>query len=231
MSERSFMSSGPAATAAKRLRRSRPESARRRLAILDAAARAIARHGFHGMSMRELARSTGQSPAAFYNHFASKSEVLLQIQVSAFETLISSTEEAVRGLGSAREQLLAFFQQNLRYLAAHPEVMRVLVHEAGTLPARDRAEVRKLKGRYYDLGRSIVAGLLAASRRRGRGPAARPDARGELELERRTYGVFGMMNWAYGWYRPTRHGTPAELARSLRALALHGLAGARVAGR
>lgn len=195
----------------KRVRKPRPESARKRLAILDAAARAIARRGFHGMSMRELAKETGQALATFYNYFSSKEEVLLHIQSSAFETMIATAEDALRGFESPRDRLFAFIHQHVCYVARHPDVMRVLVHEAGTLPVRERAKVRALKERYYDLGRAIVARLY------GKPVYAR-------DLERVTYGIFGMLNWIYGWYEPARHGSPAEVALSLHRLALSGLA-------
>jgi AcrR family transcriptional regulator len=195
----------------KRARKPRPETARKRLQILDAAARAIARRGFHGMSMRELAAETGQVVAGFYNYFASKDEVLFRIQESAFETLIATAEEAVRGVSAPGDRLFAFIYQHVRFVADHPDAMRVLVHEAGTLPSRERARVRTLKERYYDIGRAIVAELYSEGT-----PA---------ELTRMTYGVFGMLNWVYGWYQPARHGTPAEVARSLQRLALAGLTG------
>ncbi len=195
----------------KRTRKPRPESAQKRLQILDAAARAIGRHGFHGMSMRELAAETGQVVAGFYNYFSSKEEVLFRIQESAFETMIATAQEALREVASPRDRLFAFIYQHVRYVAEHPDVMRVLVHEAGTLPPRSRARVRTLKERYYDIGREIVAELY------------KEGAPGELE--RMTYGIFGMLNWVYGWYRPARHGPPAEVARSLQRLALAGLTG------
>jgi len=56
----------------KRERKPRPDSLRKRLSILDAAARAIAERGFHGMSMRDLADERGQAVASFYNYFSSK---------------------------------------------------------------------------------------------------------------------------------------------------------------
>src|SRR5205085_12603444 len=136
----------------KRTRKPRPESAQKRLQILDAAARAISRRGFHGMSMRELAAETGQVVAAFYNYFSSKEEVLFRIQESAFETMITSAQDALQGVASPRDRLFAFMYQHVRYVAEHPDVMRVLVHEAATLQSRDRARVRTLKERYYDIG-------------------------------------------------------------------------------
>ena len=188
----------------------RAGSEAKRQAILDAAARVIARYGFHGMSMRELAQQTGQSTAAFYNHFSSKDEVLFQIQRIAFETMIAAAAEALRGLASPDERLYAFIHAHLAYLAANPEVMRVLIHEAGTLPGPERAQVRLLKERYYGLCRGILEELC-----RERDP---------IELERITYGVFGMLNWTYGWYQPAKHGSPAEVAHSIHRLALRGLA-------
>jgi hypothetical protein len=93
--------------------------------------------------------------------------------------------------------------------------MRVLVQEAGTLPPRERAKVRTLKERYYDLGRAVVADVYREGAQGGRGESG--------DLERATYGTFGMINWVYGWYQKGRHGTPGEVARSLHRLALSGL--------
>ncbi|MFL5360804.1 MAG: TetR/AcrR family transcriptional regulator [Myxococcales bacterium] len=197
----------------KQARKPRPDSLRKRLSILDAAARAIAERGFHGMSMRDLAGETGQALASFYNYFSSKEELLFQIQSSAFRTMIAGLEDALRGLTSPRDRLFAFIYQHARYVAEHPDVMRVLVHEASALPPRERAKVRTLKERYYGLGRDIVAALA--------GTAGTPqDPR---ELERLTYGIFGMLNWVYGWYDPARHGSPGEVAHSLHRLVLGGV--------
>jgi AcrR family transcriptional regulator len=188
----------------------RAASEQKRQAILDAAARAIARHGFHGMSMRGLAHETRQSLAAFYNHFSSKEEVLFHIQRIAFETMIASAQQALGGLASPQDRLFAFIHAHLAYLAGHADVMRVLIHEAGTLPGADRSKVRLLKERYYGLCREILEELCWG-------------ARDPVELERITYGVFGMLNWTYGWYEPGKHGSPAEVASTIHRLALRGL--------
>ena len=201
-------------------RKIRPGSELKRTAILEAAARAIAERGFHGMSMRELARETGQALATFYNYFRSKDEVIFHIQAQAFETMIRTAEDALQGLTSPQDRLFVFIYQHVRFVAEHPDVMRVLVHEAGALPAANRSQVRALKERYYDLARRIVGDLY----REGCGaPGAAGGKASALELERMTYGIFGMLNWIYGWYEPARHGTPGDVARSLHALALCGL--------
>ncbi len=192
-----------------------------RTEILAAAARVIADHGYHGMSMRELARATGRGLATFYNYFASKEEVLFALQKGAFETLLKSSEAAIAHTTAPSERLHVFILNHVRYVAEHPEVMRVLVHEAGALPSRRRGVVRRLKNRYFDVGQSIVAEIL----QHGCGAVALTPARSAsgLEIERITYALFGMMNWMWSWYRPSRHGSPEDVARELGRVALCGM--------
>jgi AcrR family transcriptional regulator len=179
--------------------------------ILRAAARAVAQHGYHGMSMRELARATGRSPASFYNYFRSKEAVLLAIQSEAFEVLLRAAQDALSHFRAPRPRLYAFILNHVRYFAKHSDVMRVLVHEATALPPESRAAVRDLKARYFELGRGLVKALCA-------------DERSAEETERATYCVFGMLNWIYGWYEPEQHGEPTLLARTIFGVAQSGLA-------
>jgi AcrR family transcriptional regulator len=172
------------------------------------------------MSLRALASATGQSLANFYNYFDSKEDVLHEIQRTAFESMIASAREAVAQAGTAEEKLYAFLLQHVGYVAEHPDVLRVLVHEARALPRDKRAAVRRLKERYFEIAREIVAEIY----RKGCGAPSRDGAPDERELEHLTYAIFGMVNWLYGWYEPARHGPPAQVARSLHALVLSGLA-------
>jgi AcrR family transcriptional regulator len=189
--------------------------------ILAAAAHSIARLGFHGMSMRELARATGKSPASFYAHFESKEDLLYELQSHAFEELIARAKRATRAEHDPVDRFYAFIESHLAYFAEHPDVMRVLVQEAGTLPADRRTSVRALKTEYFEMARELVQ-VLAGLGCGGHGSHALHDA-GDAEIDRVAYSVFGMLNWTYGWYEPERHGSPQELARTIHRVALCGL--------
>jgi len=190
-----------------------------RLEILEAAAAAIAEHGFHGMTMRGLAKATGRGLATFYNYFSSKEDVLFSLQSEAFETMADTANLALKGIEEPVDRLYVFVLNHLRYSAEHRSVMRVLVHEASALPAGRRKTVRLLKEGYFKICRDIVASILAATDTARRAMAA-PDP---AEVERVTYSMFGMLNWSYGWYDPGQHGSPEDVAKTIHALAVCGL--------
>ncbi len=192
-----------------------------RKAIIEAAARAVAEHGYHGMSMRDLARATDRSLAAFYNYFASKEDVLFALQKEAFETLIATTRRALAEVGDAAGRFYVFIHHHVRYFTEHPDVMRVLVHEAAALPPSRRRVVRALKEQYYEIGREIVRAVVEEGC--GRPGAVPRGSVDDAELERAAYDVFGMMNWVYAWYSPRRHGSAADVARTIHRIVLCGL--------
>lgn len=190
--------------------------------ILAAGAHAIAEHGYYGTSMRELARATGKGLATFYNYFPSKEELLYALQSGAFETLLETVEGALAQVDDPIARLHVFISNHVRYVAEHPDIMRVLVHEASALPRERRASVRTLKQRYFDIGRGLVRQIMegGCGQPGAAGPEAGLDAK---ELDRATYSIFGMLNWLYGWYEPEVHGTADEVARTIHNIALCGL--------
>ncbi len=199
----------------------RTRSHRKRAAILAAAAHAIARDGYHGMSMRDLSRATGNGLASFYVHFASKEDILLALQSEAFDALIESAQLAVGAETDAERRLGAFILNHVQFFAAHPDLMRALVQEAGALPADKRAAVRERKERYFGIARDLLEVIVdVGCRLPGTVPCGQHD---DAELERTTYALFGMLNWIYGWYDPKRHGSPEVLAQTFQRIVLSGM--------
>lgn len=182
--------------------------------ILAAAARAFAEHGYHGMSMRDLARATHRSPATLYNYVDSKEDLLYWIQRDAFDELLAAGRASVEGITDPEERLHAFVLAHVRFFADRQYLMRVLIHEAAALPSDRRAEIRERKESYFSLAEGIVRDV--ARHRADAEPSA-------LEVERNTYCLFGMLNWTYGWYEPDRHGDPDELALTIERFALSGV--------
>jgi AcrR family transcriptional regulator len=189
-----------------------------RTEVLERAASAIAEHGYHGMSMRDLARATGRGLATFYHLFASKEDILFELQLRAFQRLIASATPLLSVDGDAIDRLHAFITNHVRYFVEQPDVMRVLVQEASALPPKRRAEIRTLKRRYFEIGQALLRDVISR----------RSQASDPRELERATYCMFGMLNWIYGWYEPTRHGPPGVLAKTISNVTVCGATGSSI---
>ncbi|MFO0564026.1 MAG: TetR family transcriptional regulator [Polyangiaceae bacterium] len=185
-----------------------------RAEILAAAARAFAEHGYHGMSMRDLAKLTKRSPATLYNYVDCKEDLLYLIQRDAFEEMLERCKGALEGVRDPEARLHAFVTCHVDFFADRQYLMRVLIHEAAALPTERRAEIRGLKEAYFAIAKQIVSEV--AKKREGAEPPA-------LDVERNTYCLFGMLNWTYGWYEPARHGKPDELAATIEHVALRGI--------
>src|ERR1700685_2746152 len=67
-----------------------------RRAILDAAARLFARHGFAATSLRDIADAAGMKAGSLYYHFTSREEIVAEVLRIGIETV----EAAVRGVAA-----------------------------------------------------------------------------------------------------------------------------------
>lgn len=85
----------------------RPTSnASRRDEIIDVAAHQFALLGFHGVSMRDIAKAHNSSVAALYNHFDGKDDLLLEVGRRFFAVFIKHLEESAAGPGDGLTRLI-----------------------------------------------------------------------------------------------------------------------------
>jgi AcrR family transcriptional regulator len=70
-------------------------------AILKAAIAAMAEHGYHGTSVRDIAERAELSPAALYYHFTSKQDLLATIMERGIDRLLMRTRTALAEAGEA----------------------------------------------------------------------------------------------------------------------------------
>ena len=187
-----------------------------RTQIMDAAVRAFAEHGYHGVSMRALAKNVRRAPATFYSHFASKEDLLFAMQTCAFDRLLGGGLDAVRQSRTGADRLRAFIGRHVDFVVANPELMRVLIYEASALPRRRREQVKQRKREYFELARSVVKQTLDDSDVAG-------DSTDPVAVDRLTYCLFGMLNWTFAWYAAGEHGSPDDLATTIHRTLLHGV--------
>jgi len=108
------------------------EGTRRR--ILEGAVRLFATQGFHGSSMRELAKVVELQASALYVHFPSKEHVLAELVRAGHEAHHQGIRAAMLEAGTDPiAQLSALVRVNVRLHATHPHLAIVVNSEMGSL--------------------------------------------------------------------------------------------------
>ena len=70
-------------------------------AVLSSAISNFYALGFHGTSMRDIAKGSGMTVASIYHHFSSKQEILHEIMITVMSDLMSSTRSALMAADSS----------------------------------------------------------------------------------------------------------------------------------
>lgn len=140
--------------------------ARRRL--YEAALTLFAEHGYHAVSVRDLANAMGQQPGALYGHVESKDHLLAELLAVG---MVDHRDALVRAVAQAGDdpvaQLQALVRAHVRMHAELPALARVVNDEFRSLsPARQR-EMRAVRRESADvligiIQRGVAAGVFRA---------------------------------------------------------------------
>jgi AcrR family transcriptional regulator len=127
----------------------------RRQALLDAAARLFAEHGFTSVRLEDLGSACGISGPGVYRHFPGKTAVLAEVLLQVSRDLLAGAHRVegqarTRGTGprGVLEELVRF---QADFALNHRDVIAVQGREMRHLEAGDRAEVVRLQREYIEV--------------------------------------------------------------------------------
>jgi AcrR family transcriptional regulator len=106
-----------------------PESSSKRETIIDIAAQSFARQGFHGVSMRDIAKANDSSVATLYNHFASKDALMLAIGERFYPPFLRDMEAASSTPDDGLSRLLAMVHLAYRHCLRDRNEFLTLSHD------------------------------------------------------------------------------------------------------
>lgn len=199
----------------------RPSSQKKLDRLLSKAAALIAKNGFNAMTMRELSTALGMSLAGLYHYFASKEDLLFQLQYRTFAALLEQQEKIAEQPGTPEERLERLLTGHLQFYSRHTNELKVCTFELESLGPKPYKLAEEIRRRYYRLMASVVAQVID-------GPAA--GARETRQSRHASLYIFGMLNWIFMWYDPARHGSVEQIGREMRDMLLHGLKGTKRSG-
>lgn len=185
----------------------------RKLQLVSVAGRLFQEHGFHKVSMDDIAQAVGLRGPALYRHFSGKQELLTRVVLDQITVCLEVAEEATKSPGDAQDRLDTFVNTLGRLVLDRDEVMlwrwerRYLEPEA-EIEFRRRA--RSLEERTATLLKGVRADLpdedirllswaLLSTLAHTRGLARATDSSGDrnraLALQRRMAGAVVAARW------------------------------------
>ena len=170
--------------------------------LLDEAARLFGARGFHGATIRDIARGVDMLPGSLYYHFAAKEDLLAAVYAEGVERISERVRAAIDGRTDAWQRLQAACIAHLEALLAEGDYAQVVIRvRPGDVP--EVAErLTALRDRYERIFVELIDGL----------PLRAGVDRRNLRLM-----LLGALNWSQTWYRPGRD-DPRVIARNFVAL-------------
>jgi AcrR family transcriptional regulator len=173
----------------------------KRAEIMKVAARAFADAGYHGASMSALALECGVSKALIYHYYSSKEALLFDIVESHLVDLIEAVEAVDDASADPRTRLGRLVAALLDAYRDADAEHKVQINAMSALPPEDQAKLRTLERRLVALFaepiRALDPGLFE----------------GKPFLKPVTMSLFGMLNWAFMWFRDNGPVSRADYAR------------------
>lgn len=178
--------------------------------LLQTAATLFRKKGYGASSTRELSDLLGIQKASLYHHIRSKEDLLLAISLESLKRIIATVAAASSVVEPGRRMevmITAHLEAALRDCDMH---LTMLV-ELRSLSPEHRAEVLRLRDRYEELVRNIIA----EEQRDGH-------IRADIDPKYLTLALLNLLNWTIFWFNPEGEHSAAELARILMTIFLDG---------
>ncbi len=174
--------------------------------ILEQSARLMAKKGYNGTSMRDLAQTTGRSLSGLYHYFSNKDELLFLINQRGFTSLVEAAKLGSNSNLDAAEKLISLIRAHVNYFYQHQSEMRVMMFSTQQIDEQRSNEIKLLKNKYTEEFNNAVSDYILQNTSK---------RISKKLLQRKTYLLFGMMNWVYGWFSTNAHGTVEELVEDI----------------
>ncbi len=174
--------------------------------ILEKSAKLMSIKGFAGTSMRDLAQTTGRSLSGLYHYFSNKQELLYLINQQGFGALAKISQDLMKSEADVEQRLQKLIWEHVNFFSLHQSEMRVMIFGTHDIEQARRKEISALKHQYSNDFKVTVAEYIFLK------SGKKLDKK---HLDRKSYLLFGMMNWVYGWFTTDEHGSVEELAQDI----------------
>jgi AcrR family transcriptional regulator len=179
--------------------------------IINAATDLFYEQGFEKASLRDIARKVGLTQAAIYYHFRNKEEILYTIIETSSNELFFTLKSCLSGNEDPLERLRNAIFQHIVSIRTKRKGAKIIIEDKRFLSGELNKLVKEKEKVVYNLYRSQLEELQRSKKIR------------ECDLTAATFGILGMINWLYHWYRPEKKLSIEQLAEEIINILFSGL--------
>ncbi|KRB80382.1 hypothetical protein ASE01_02585 [Nocardioides sp. Root190] len=164
--------------------------------MLDAAARVLAREGYSGTRLTDVAKEAEVQAPAIYYYFASREELIEEVAATGAQSLLDETTAATDALpadAGPLDRIDAVAEAHIRFTMTSPDIARVVLRNQEQFPADPPLRHVAILQRYH----RTWSGLLRDAQQQGL-----IDASVDLAVARHL--ALGALNSALDWWSPGR---------------------------
>lgn len=168
--------------------------------IVREAAQLFDKVGYHGVNMEMIAEAAGLKKPTLYHYIASKEEILYRMQAEMIARLRDRLAFRLANKADPIAILRGIYEDIFEQMHNSPGTVRSFFEHQRDLGPKLEAEIRKERNGFTaDVIQVIAEGM-------DQGVLRRADVRLTVLC------YFGVVNWAYQWYRAERAPSPQNVA-------------------
>jgi len=181
--------------------------------IVSAAAKVFRTKGYHAATVRDIADEVGILKGSLYHHFESKEALLYLVVKEPIAQMFQEIAAIADADLTATEKLRRAISAHLEAFDRHYPHLFVYLREREAVKQRFRELIGFSPKEYERHWQQIL-----------REGVENGEFRADLDIQVTSYGLLGMLNWAYKWYDPQGRLRVQEVAEQFTSLALAGIA-------
>jgi len=173
---------------------------KRRVEILQSAATAFRRRGYHGASMGEIAKALRMTKGSLYYYFENKEEILFFCHDYSLDVLLEVLERIEEQGGSPAARLRALIESFVHHILDDLRGTAMTLDFQALSPALLRRVIAKRDRFDHGLRRLLQEGI----------------DQGELapgDPKLLSFAILGAVNWIPRWFDPSGPATSEEIGR------------------
>jgi AcrR family transcriptional regulator len=124
--------------------------------VYEAASKLFVKNGFHGTTIRDIARESGLGVGPIYDYFKNKEEILFLVQKRVVELTYEKTNESLSGIEDPKEKLIKAIETQVNLFDENQDLFLFIYKEGHLLDRPMKKEIMNIERRTISLFEEIL---------------------------------------------------------------------------